>query len=97
MMHFSALQQATGEATYIDDLPALDGELYAGLVISERAHAKFTLDCSALDNMKVHTHVKGVVTCTYRKLWSIINVYSELVGSPSCCILLYLWGCCSKF
>ena len=48
MMHFSALQQATGEATYIDDLPALDGELYAGLVISEQAHAKFTLDCSAL-------------------------------------------------
>ena len=52
-MHLSALQQATGEGAYIDDLPQLEGELYAGLVISERAHAKFTMDCSALDNMEV--------------------------------------------
>ena len=53
MMHLSAIQQATGEAAYIDDLPALEGELYAGLVISERAHATFTLDCTALESMKV--------------------------------------------
>ena len=52
-MHLSAQEQATGEATYIDDLPHLESELYAGLVISERAHAKFTIDCSALDNMEV--------------------------------------------
>ena len=59
-MHLSALQQATGEATYIDDLPQLEGELYAALVISERAHAKFTIDCSALENMEVSI----VDTCT---------------------------------
>ena len=53
LMHLSALQQATGEAAYIDDLPSLTGELYAGLVISDRAHARFTLDYTALNTMKV--------------------------------------------
>ena len=32
---------------YLDDLPALEGELYAGLVFSEHAHAKITVDASA--------------------------------------------------
>ena len=58
MMHLSAIQQATGEAAYIDDLPALEGELYAGLVISERAHATFTLDYTALDSMKVGSNAR---------------------------------------
>ena len=30
----------SGAAVYIDDLPRLDGELYLGLVVSTRAHAK---------------------------------------------------------
>lgn len=38
--HLSGLKQATGEAEYIDDLPKFDGELYGGLVLSGRAHAK---------------------------------------------------------
>lgn len=38
--HLSGLKQATGEAEFIDDMPKLDGELYGGLVLSERAHAK---------------------------------------------------------
>ena len=53
MMHLSALKQASGEAKYIDDLPYFENELYAGLILSERAHAKFTLDTSSLDEMKV--------------------------------------------
>ena len=32
--------QASGEATYVDDMPSLRNELYAGLVMSTRAHAK---------------------------------------------------------
>ena len=32
---------------YVDDLPAVEGELYAGLVLSEHAHASITVDASA--------------------------------------------------
>ncbi|EUC32996.1 hypothetical protein COCCADRAFT_5375 [Bipolaris zeicola 26-R-13] len=38
--HLSALKQCTGEAEYIDDMPRLDRELFGGLVISTKAHAK---------------------------------------------------------
>lgn len=36
----AALQQATGEAIYVDDIPQIRGELYLALVLSTRAHAK---------------------------------------------------------
>ncbi|KAJ4371997.1 hypothetical protein N0V83_003770 [Neocucurbitaria cava] len=38
--HLSALKQCTGEAEYIDDSPRLDRELFGGLVMSTKAHAK---------------------------------------------------------
>ena len=38
--HLSANMQVSGEATYVDDMPTLSNELYAGLVLSSRAHAK---------------------------------------------------------
>lgn len=38
--HLSGLKQCTGEAEYIDDMPRLDRELYGGLVMSTKAHAK---------------------------------------------------------
>jgi xanthine dehydrogenase/oxidase len=38
--HLSALKQCTGEAEYIDDMPRMDRELYGGLVMSSKAHAK---------------------------------------------------------
>jgi xanthine dehydrogenase/oxidase len=38
--HLSALKQCTGEAEYIDDMPRLDRELFGGLVMSSKAHAK---------------------------------------------------------
>jgi xanthine dehydrogenase/oxidase len=38
--HLSALKQCTGEAEYIDDMPRFERELYGGLVLSSKAHAK---------------------------------------------------------
>jgi len=38
--HLSALKQCTGEAEYIDDMPHFEQELYGGLVLSSKAHAK---------------------------------------------------------
>lgn len=47
MMHLRALQQATGEAQYCDDIPPHDNELYLSLICSTRAHAKIlSVDCS---------------------------------------------------
>ena len=38
--HLSAVKQVTGEAMYVDDLPKVHRELYAGIVGSSFAHAK---------------------------------------------------------
>ncbi|RPA90391.1 molybdenum cofactor-binding domain-containing protein [Choiromyces venosus 120613-1] len=38
--HLSGLKQATGEAEYIDDMPNIEGQLFGGLVLSKKAHAK---------------------------------------------------------
>lgn len=52
MMHLSALQQATGEAQYCDDIPPHDNELYLALIYSTRAHAKIlSVDVEALRSM----------------------------------------------
>ena len=53
LMHLSALKQATGEAIYIDDLPYMEREMYASLILSERAHATFTLDTSRINDIEV--------------------------------------------
>ncbi|KAI8867184.1 xanthine dehydrogenase, partial [Ramicandelaber brevisporus] len=46
--HLSALKQVTGEAVYTDDIPRFPNELYAGLVLSSKAHAKIlSIDASA--------------------------------------------------
>ncbi|KAI8322904.1 xanthine dehydrogenase [Martensiomyces pterosporus] len=54
--HLSALKQVTGEARYTDDIPAIQGELYMGLVMSQRAHARIvSIDTSkALEMPGVH-------------------------------------------
>ncbi|XP_019849927.1 PREDICTED: xanthine dehydrogenase/oxidase-like isoform X2 [Amphimedon queenslandica] len=52
VMHLSALEQATGEALYVDDIPSIDGEAYAGLVMSECAHARFKVDASGLKEIE---------------------------------------------
>ena len=48
--------QATGEAVYVDDMPYTEGELYAGLVLSEKSHANL-LDIDATNALEM----EGVV------------------------------------
>lgn len=48
MRHRSALPQCTGEATYVDDIPAPPGCLHAAFVLSEKPHARLlSVDTSA--------------------------------------------------
>ncbi len=49
----SSLKQASGEARYLDDIPRYERELYAGVVLSTRAHATFTLDTTGLQDINV--------------------------------------------
>ncbi|XP_071977269.1 aldehyde oxidase-like isoform X1 [Engystomops pustulosus] len=52
IMHHSAMMQASGEAVYCDDMPAVEGEMYLALVTSSRAHAKIiSLDVTEALNM----------------------------------------------
>lgn len=55
-VHVSALNQATGEAVYGDDIPKFENELYLALVLSKKAHANLTkVDASkALNVPGVH-------------------------------------------
>ncbi|KAI4896035.1 hypothetical protein NFI96_006155 [Prochilodus magdalenae] len=48
-MHQAAFLQATGEAQYYDDIPALKGELFVSMVTSTRAHAKISLITNVLN------------------------------------------------
>ena len=61
-MHLSALQQATGEAVYVDDMPSYKDELYAAIVDSERPHAEIVnIDTSEAEK------VEGFVDFIYAK------------------------------
>ena len=52
-MHLSALQQATGEAIYVDDMPSYKDELYAAIVDSERPHAEIVnIDISEAEKVE---------------------------------------------
>lgn len=52
LMHLSALQQATGEAQYCDDIPPYDNELFLSLIYSARAHAKIlSVDSESVRSM----------------------------------------------
>ena len=55
----SAYKQATGEAKYLDDIPLMQGELYAAPVLSTRSHAKIlSIDAGeALSLTGVHSFV----------------------------------------
>ncbi|XP_072032537.1 xanthine dehydrogenase/oxidase-like [Amphiura filiformis] len=59
--HKTALQQATGEAVYCDDIPRIEGELYLALVTSTKAHANIiAVDTeAALAIEGVHTYVSA--------------------------------------
>ena len=52
-MHLSALQQATGEAIYVDDMPIYRDELYAAIVDSTRPHAEIvSIDISEAEKVE---------------------------------------------
>jgi hypothetical protein len=51
--------QASGEAVYVDDIPYAEGELYAGLVVSEKAHANL-VDIDASQALKMEGVVEFV-------------------------------------
>ena len=62
LMHLSALQQATGEAIYVDDMPSYKDELYAAIVDSEKPHAEIvSIDISEAEK------VEGFVDFIYVK------------------------------
>ena len=52
-MHLSALQQATGEAIYVDDMPSYKDEVYAAIVDSTRPHAEIiNIDTSEAEKVE---------------------------------------------
>ncbi|BFZ19801.1 hypothetical protein BsWGS_22840 [Bradybaena similaris] len=78
--HSSAYKQATGEAVYVDDVPVSDGELFAGFVMSIKAHAKIlSVDPSlalTLPGVVDYVTAKDVPGCNN---W---NDYDDLVFAP---------------
>lgn len=58
-MHVNAMKQVTGEALYVDDIPAFRNELHAVQILSTRASARITkIDYSGLLDMP---GVEGIV------------------------------------
>lgn len=64
--HSSGLKHCTGEAIYLDDMPPFGNELYAALVLSEKAHAKIrgidveeALDMPGVRHWVDHRDIKG--------------------------------------
>lgn len=57
--HLSSLAQTTGQAEYVDDIPPQSDELFCGLVLSTRSHARIvSIDWSpALDSPGVVGHM----------------------------------------
>jgi len=52
-MHLSALQQATGEAIYVDDMLTYKDELHAAIVDSTRPHAEIiNIDISEAEKVE---------------------------------------------
>ena len=52
-MHLSALQQAAGEATYVDDMPSYNDELYAAIIDSTRPYVEIVnIDISEAEKVE---------------------------------------------
>jgi xanthine dehydrogenase/oxidase len=75
--HVAALKQCTGEAQYTDDIPRQMNELYGGLVISTKAHAKLVyVDPSPAFSLP------GVVAWVDRH--DVANKKANMWGAPIC-------------
>ena len=79
--HKAADKQVTGSAVYTDDIPKIEGELYLGLVVSSRAHARIvSVDVSkALGEEGVVDWVDHNTIDEERNKFSLAIVKDELV------------------
>ncbi|CAL4058678.1 unnamed protein product, partial [Meganyctiphanes norvegica] len=76
LAHMSALNQVTGEAVYVDDMPKYNNELYAALVLSSKPHAKI-ISIDESEAMKI----KGVERFfCHRDLPGELNITGSTVG-----------------
>ena len=79
--HRAAELQVSGRAVYVDDLPRVEGELYLGLVLSSRPHAKIlSIDVSrALELEGVVDWVDHKTIGKERNIFGTAIVRDELV------------------
>ncbi|XP_065071577.1 xanthine dehydrogenase/oxidase-like isoform X2 [Rhopilema esculentum] len=79
--HSSGALHATGEAVYCDDMPRLENELYLGMVLSQKAHAKvLKIDAGkALQIEGVYDFVCHEDLSTERNKFAISGVEDEEV------------------
>ncbi|KAJ2900376.1 hypothetical protein IWW38_000543 [Coemansia aciculifera] len=72
--HLAALKQATGEARYVDDMPALQGELHVGLVMSPHAHARIlSIDGSLALALPGVVHVLAAKDVPGENHWNVFK------------------------
>ena len=85
MAHMSGKLQATGEAAYCDDIPRYENELYLGLVLSQKTHAKIVkIDASeALQMQGVHSFVCHEDLPSDRNTFRLVAVADEKVFASS--------------
>ena len=64
VVHASAYKQATGEATYCDDIPFFENELYLAFVTSTKSHAKIlsvdTTEALAVEGVHYYVSAKDI-------------------------------------
>ncbi|XP_069082190.1 aldehyde oxidase 1-like isoform X2 [Pleurodeles waltl] len=77
--HLSSIKQATGEAVYVDDIPAVDRELFMTFVTSTRAYAKI-LKIDAAEALKL-PGVVDVITAKDVPGSNLLNEDEEVFAS----------------
>ncbi|XP_046572351.1 LOW QUALITY PROTEIN: xanthine dehydrogenase/oxidase-like [Haliotis rubra] len=78
LVHVSALQQTTGEAVYVDDLPKHEDELYLSMVISTKPHARLvTVDPSEALSLPGVVDYIDYRDITGNKRWGATGSYEE--------------------
>ena len=93
MAHMSGNLQATGEAVYCDDIPKYENELYLGLVLSQKTHAKIVkIDASeALRMQGVHSFVCHTDLPGNRNKFCLDLITDEVVFASSK-VMHYYYG-----
>uniref|UniRef100_A0A8C1JZ99 Aldehyde oxidase 5 n=1 Tax=Cyprinus carpio TaxID=7962 RepID=A0A8C1JZ99_CYPCA len=76
-VHQAALQQATGEAVYYDDIPSVKGELFVSMVTSTRAHLLLLL------NQEQAKRAAEQVDITYEDIQPVFFTIEEAIEHQS--------------